>query len=70
LQQSEEKVRGRLLPAAVPEVGQEKGKQRVAVYVPPCTPTDPEAGQKAYSCVLRGMGKWQWGARRFSSASV
>lgn len=39
MQQPEEKVRERLLLAAVPEVGQEKGKQMVSVFLHATPPT-------------------------------
>lgn len=43
MQQSEEKVRQRLLLAAVPEVGQEKEKQIVSVFLHATLPTQGRA---------------------------
>lgn len=52
--------------AAVPEVGQEK----VSVCIPPCNPTNPEAGQKTFSWGVLGTGKWRWGAMRFNRSDI
>lgn len=70
MQQSEEKVRERLLLAALPAAGHENRKQMVSVCVPLCNATNPEAGQKTYSWGLWATGKGRWGAMRFNSASV